>query len=589
MWGNRGPCAALTSCLLLALATPLASQGEGTLKLSSSYRGRTFCNAQLRAQGFLLVPSGGGPPVAFRSDLTGAAQVRAPAGDYEVVVPDTMLIADACVTWRVPVRLESGRTLKLVLTNANATILRPYTDTTTGDLAVMEAILRRWEGALLVVSSGLRFGTGLVVDSAGLILTAARLTALDSVATVQLDPGTRVRARVVLRDTASGLAIVRVAPSLVAGRHVATLGPGAAAVPGAYLAVVVRRASGRSFAVWTPVEDSSAGSFRIDLPGAGTYNGGVAVAASGEIVGMVMRPPRPPCATPQPNAVPIARAIPLLASARALLASLPAPDTTQLMPWPTDSFTAAMLDSIADASPPDKYKGLDALEAGHFRVRLETPPLLLVNERAEDTERRKAIEKWASKAKEEDAACYAQLERPPLRRTARRSELAVIEFHVDAEVTSSGGVKLYVVIPLEKAFIRMEGDLGGAIIFRNGEPVTPIFGGTDWRSHRLHTPQGEWTDSAHIGWFVLPATTFAPDDNGAPPTIAIYLPDLRHPDEPSCLTLELAKVALLWNDFLPVYADRTPPPVRSDPKAKPLTPRPPTGKACPAVGERRPF
>ena len=585
----RIPSVAAVVALSLVLAAPLASQDEGTIKLSSSLRGRTYCNAKLKAQGFLLVPSGGGPPIAFRSDLTGAAQVRAPAGDYEVVVPDTMLLVGNCVTWRVPAHIERGSTLKLDLTNANATTLRPHTDTTRGDSAMMVAQIRRWEGALLPVSTGMRIGTGLLVDGAGLVLTSARLTELDSLATVELDPGTRLRAVVVLRDSASGLAVLRMAPEALAGRPVAELTAGVTTAPGTFVTVLYRRPGSSGRAIWTRIEDTSAGTLRLDLPMAFAFDGGIAVAPSGDLIGMVNAVRRAPCATPEPNAAPIGPAIPLLQAARARTASLPAPDTTRLTPWPTDSFSAAMLDSIADASPLDKYDGVEALTAGHFRVRLETPPLLLVNERADDVARNKAVDQWASKARDEDKACYQQLERAPARRTAQNRELAMIELHVDAAVSSSGGMSLYGIIPLEKAFIRMEGDLGGAIIYRNGAPVTPIFGGTDWRSHRLHTPEGEWADSAHIGWYILPATIFAPDDNGAPPTIAVYLPDMRNPDEPSCLTLAPAAVALLWNDFLPVYASRTPPGLRANPKAKPITPRPPAGKACPAAGGRRPF
>jgi antitoxin (DNA-binding transcriptional repressor) of toxin-antitoxin stability system len=351
--------------------------------------------------------------------------------------------------------------------------------------------------------------------------------------------------------------------------------------------VVFQRPGSAALAVWTPVEDTATGTMRVDLPDAHLASGGLVVTASGEPVALVTAGRYEQCAPPVPNALPITRARPLVDAARARLASLPPPDATPLLPWPADSFTAAMLDSIADVAPLDRYEGLDELKAGHFKVRLTTPPLLLVESRAWNAQRRKNVEKWTKGAKGEEKACWEKVPRPPERERATSAALAAVAIHVNAQLTMTGGEKLYG-ITVAKPFIRMEGDLGGAVIYRNGEPVAPIVGGTDWRTHRLYTPKGQWADSAHIGWYLLPGTVLAPDPNGAPPTIALYLPDLRHPNEPSCLELRPDKVALLWNDFVPAYAKASPPPVRADPKAKPQTPRPAPGQACP-VRSNRPF
>lgn len=577
----------LVSALCAVVPAFAAAQDNGTLKVSSSYNHAGYCGMPLRASRLILQPALGGPPVEARTDLAGNAQIKAPVGDYVLVSEDTLLLKSECVTWRVPVHLEKGTT-KLALTNANLTTLRRWTDSTSADSAVANAALTRWAPSLVSVSAGGRTGTGVVVDKGGLILTSDHLAETDNDVIVAPSAKLRVRASVVSRDATAGLAVLLVPASAVADVPPADLGTDPELVPGTFVTVLRKWLDGDPGGLWTPVTGIDGAALVVDLPYAHKANGGILVTSAGEIAAIVSAHPRALCATPVPNAVAVSRARPLLEAARRDVGRVTPPDPTPLPAWPDDWFTPAMLDSIADASPPDKYEGLDELKAGHFRVRLETPPHDVVTERADDAERRKNIEKWASKAKPEQRECWASLKRPPEKRPNRLARTAVIELYVDAAVQSSGGVKLYG-IPVEKPGIHMEGDLGHAIIFRNGEPVAPIVGGTDMRTHRLYTPQGEWADSAHIGWFVLSPLVLAPDPNGAPPTIGLYLPDRRNPSEPSCLELPPAKVALLWNDFLPVYAGREPAPVRADPRVAPVTPRPAQGKACPALRDSRPF
>lgn len=577
----------LVATVLAGLPLTAAAQDKGTLKITSSYDWSSYCGVPLRASRLILRPAQGGPPIEARTDLAGKAQLKAPVGDYILVSEDTLVIGGECVTWQVPVRLEK-RTLELTLTNANLTRLRVVTDTSDADTLALQAAHARWGASLVSVSAGGRMGTGVVVDRGGLVLTSDYLAETDNDIIVAIAPSRRVHAHVLRLDANAGLAVLLVPPAAVAELPPAELAAEASVAPGAFVSVLRKWLDADPGGVWTPVNAVDGTAFSVDLPFAYRFDGAAVVTASGEIAAIVSARPRALCSTPVPNAVGVARARPLIEAARGEVARVEPPDTMPRLAWPADWFTPAMLDSIADVAPPDRYDGLDELKAGHFRVRLETPPLDVVTKRADDARRRRNIEKWASTAKPEQQACWARATRPPEKRPNKLARLAVIEVHVDAAVQSSGGLTFYL-IPVEKAGIHIEGDLGRATIFRNGEPVTPILGGTDMRTHRLYTPQGEWADSAHIGWFVLQPTVFEPDPNGAPPTIGIHLPDKRNPTEPSCLELPAAKVALLWNDFLPVFAGRDPTPVRADPKAQPVTPRPAKGMACPAPREVKPF
>jgi hypothetical protein len=290
----------------------------------------------------------------------------------------------------------------------------------------------------------------------------------------------------------------------------------------------------------------------------------------------------------------IERAVPLLARALEDARRTPMPDTNTLGAWPSEALSTAMLDSIAEAVPPDTYEDLADLRAGRFRVRIESPALDHVMQRSRDTELAKHIEQGSRKAEGEAKKCWERVQRPPTLRAATTSRTAVIEIHVDAAVRYSFGSALGGLFA-DFPGVFIEGDLESGTIFRNGEPLEPIVGGTDVRVHslRLYSEKKKtvtyYADSAHVGYFVLAATAFAPDPDGAPPTIALYLPDARNPDEPSCLELKPRHVAALWNDFVPLYADRTPALVRADPQVKPAMPRPAPGKACPAKREARPF
>ena len=95
-------------------------------------------------------------------------------------------------------------------------------------------VFGRVRDGVVRVQVGTDRGTAFLVDSAGLFLTSAHLLAADSMSliSVMLDSVTRVPAQLVLRATATDLAIISISPSLAAGRPVSRLDPAAAAKAG---------------------------------------------------------------------------------------------------------------------------------------------------------------------------------------------------------------------------------------------------------------------------------------------------------------------------------------------------------------------
>jgi hypothetical protein len=137
-----------------------------------------------------------------------------------------------------------------------------------------------------------------------------------------------------------------------------------------------------------------------------------------------------------------------------------------------------------------------------------------------------------------------------------------------------------------KATLRYSGDLQEASIFRNGEPVTLLKGGTTPVKQYIDNRWVDLKDVANYGYYVLPADAFAPDADGTPPSIVVELADLKNPALPSCRELPRDVTATVWNDFVLYHAAGGLPFVRADAKKKSTT-APDAGDVCRQARERR--
>jgi hypothetical protein len=120
--------------------------------------------------------------------------------------------------------------------------------------------------------------------------------------------------------------------------------------------------------------------------------------------------------------------------------------------------------------------------------------------------------------------------------------------------------------------VRYSGDLEGAYIYRNGEAVAPLKGGTTPEKQYVDNRWVDMKDVANYGYYVLPADAFAPSPDGAPPSIVVELADLKNPASESCRELPPGIVATVWNDFLLYHAARGEPFRPANPKAKASSP-----------------
>jgi hypothetical protein len=160
---------------------------------------------------------------------------------------------------------------------------------------------------------------------------------------------------------------------------------------------------------------------------------------------------------------------------------------------------------------------------------------------------------------------------------------------IEPKLGETGGSvfrRLLLTGPGGKATLRYSGDLQEASIFRNGEPVPLLKGGTTPVKQYVDNRWINLKDVANYGYYVLPAGAFAPDADGAPPSIVIDLADLKNPTLPSCRELPRDVTVTVWNDFILYHNASGLPFVRADTKQKSTT-APDKGDVCRQARERR--
>jgi hypothetical protein len=136
------------------------------------------------------------------------------------------------------------------------------------------------------------------------------------------------------------------------------------------------------------------------------------------------------------------------------------------------------------------------------------------------------------------------------------------------ETTGSIFRRLLVTGPNGKATVRYSADLEGASIFRNGQPVALLKGGTTPVKAYMDNRWVDLKDVANYGFYVLPADAFAPESDGTPPSIVVELADLKNPTLASCRELPREVVATVWNDFVLYHAALGESFAAADPKKK---------------------
>jgi len=258
---------------------------------------------------------------------------------------------------------------------------------------------------------------------------------------------------------------------------------------------------------------------------------------------------------------------------------------------PAGRFLTQDLKAFADSVRVERYMGFDSISVGKFFVTLTTPPIAYVRQKTFEKTIAKDRKKREERAHLDEESRYSEMrDFRDWKEYVGDQRSPVVTVTIEPKVGETSGSffrRLLVTGPGGKATIRYSSDLEGASIFRNGEPVALLKGGTTPVKAYVDNQWVDLKDVANYGFYVLPADAFAPESDGTPPSIVIELADLKNPTFPSCRELPREVVATVWNDFVLYHTTLGESFTLSDPKKKRPEGVPEKGAVCKASREAR--
>ncbi len=578
----------------LSLALPLAAQQ------SPARPGTKTAPATLRLTVALVGPNLAVQPVPLyeitvgsgtmnqtvRTALDGKAEQSLPAGRVHLESVKPVEANGIRARWALDTVLAPGQILTLELTNANAAIeqiaapgglgagVTPPPGTTPGRTIGPEvALYQRIRTGVVRVESGLAQGSGFLVDSSGLVLTNAHVVSGQSTAAVALDTATRIGAQILYRDNNVDLAVLRISPAVARTRAILPLRHETPLVDAGERLIAIGYPLNQEQTMTSGIASSvREGAIISDVNINHGNSGGPLLNLAGEVVGVNTFGDMPSNGGPGiSGSIVIARAEAVLDSARRLMAGFAEPGDQSLPSIPATTFRLESLKALADTADPLKYAKLWNIGVGRFDVSLSTPPINYVQAKAYENEVGKDRKKREAQAGVSQDERYSELrEIAGWTEYVGVSRAPVVSLTIIPKLGETGGsvFRRLMLGPNTKQTIRFKGDLREATLYRNGDPVTPIKGGSMPVKQYVNNVWVDLKDVANEGYYIYPADVFAPDANGVPPILAIKLVDLKNPDEPSCDFLKKDAVALVWNDFAAYYADQGAAFTPADKKAK---------------------
>jgi hypothetical protein len=228
---------------------------------------------------------------------------------------------------------------------------------------------------------------------------------------------------------------------------------------------------------------------------------------------------------------------------------------------PVDQVDVGTVKAQADTADPKRYRDFSDRDVGGFELTVQTPMQTVVavkvheNDVAKDRKKREAraglpeAQRFSEVRDYRDWAEYVGAPTSP-----------VVSFAIMPKVGETGGsvFKRLMLGPNLKATYKFKGDVRGAQVFRNEEPVESIKGG--------HTPvkvylDNQWVslkDVADEGFYVFDVEILRPTEAGIPPRIVVAIRDLKSPKTLKCVEVPKEVVAQAWNDFESFYQQNRP-------------------------------
>lgn len=493
--------------------------------------------------------------VLLSTRADGQALVVAPAGDYRLRSLAPTPLGEASVAWDVPITILNDRVTRIELTDRNAT---PW-DTLTGGREEDREWLERSRRGTVRLIAGVTKGTGIYLDTlGGLVVVTTDFVGEARVVALTRD-GAAVATQEVVRDTAAGLALLRLPAGACANCTPLRLADHTGARRGDPIAILARPPHHEPVVVTGRVTAAEGDTLATTVSPIPPLAGGALVNGEGAVLGVLA------CLCglgvygneEQRRVIPSSRLGPLLVrAAEAVITGTP-PRADPLPTTPGPSPAMSGVRALADTASPTAYERFVGQDAGNFRVSLITPAYLLARLRAAHRRLASSTD-WQALAEEQRVARVSGYGRDWL---AALGELAVPAVAIDVTPDvgqSTGGALRRALLPRTSANVWFKADLERMEIIRDGTPYDPIAGARlPLRvSFEIASSDGSKTimrDATTWGYYLLPPEALMPDSTGAPPSIVLKLFDARHHGELTVYELRAEVVARAWNDFAPYY------------------------------------
>jgi hypothetical protein len=383
-------------------------------------------------------------------------------------------------------------------------------------------------------------GLGFLVDASGLVLTPAALVAGDSLVSVQIDDNTRVRARVVVRDTVRRTAALAISRSRCARCPVVPLvaaDSGAAGWTGDSVVAVGGARPARQRIVRGVIGVADARSIRTTARLADGESGAPILSLAGVVVGMH-------AGNAGAREVPASDLRAVLAAAQRLSGggASRAPSDSLLPLRPTTPFPAEPIQAVARSEGTEVMRRYLAA-GGNFDVFVMTPQLMAWRD---------------TRAKE----LLARLKAAPSGSSITADRLDPVQGWRgwDQCIASRCAVVLVNVVPDRTPFLfhRLTGtvdfsraNVRSVTLMRDGSPVEPVeaayfpavLNASEYAAARKPVFQQ--------GLVMYRAREFAPKPTGGMARYELVVVDATRPDRPVRVAMPPALIQTIINDFAP--------------------------------------
>lgn len=422
-----------------------------------------------------------------------------------------------------------------------------------------KALYNAASGSVFRVEAGLGHGSAFLVDPAGLLVTNDHVVGSADEVAVYVEPTARYLAAVVQRDPDADLAILRVAPRVVAGRVALRLADDPLEIaPGDRIVALgypLNQPLTISAGMIANVRRSAILTDALINPG---NSGGPMLSLDGSVIAVSTFLDAASYGPGLGGGVLVTRARALLEAARNTPG--PTPSDRPLAAFPQETYPVSALKAVADTIDPLMFSSLSRMTAGPFGISVSTPLAQMLS--AVTTGRQVAKDRRKRE------------ERANLPGTQRYSVIAAMRDWQDYVGDLTAPVVAVKVEPLYgetggsafrrglltalvgvggQATIRFQGDVRGVTLRRNGQVVEPLRGGHAPVRIGIENELLDFTDVADFGYYMYSPEVFRPDGPQRPPEIVIEIEDLKAPGKRRVERLSPAVVARLWNDFESFY------------------------------------